>query len=222
VPYADFHDPQSLNLYGFVGGNPASKADPDGHEGPGSYEGMVAMANSIGDRFGEDFDKIKNAIKNAMGPDLPHGETPGLENMKQRLQQCPCPSNQTQENSKQNNNNSNSQNTNGGKDGSSTKNGMAPKKGETGGPGAGKEFNDKTKGQAVEENKAANNGDAKCVFCNDKVGKGTDNKMNIDHAKAQSENGNNSLNNANVTCEYCNKSKGTGDAPKNPKYKDQN
>ena len=31
VPYADFNDPQSLNLYGFVGGNPASKADPDGH-----------------------------------------------------------------------------------------------------------------------------------------------------------------------------------------------
>jgi RHS repeat-associated protein len=31
VPYADFHDPQSLNLYQFVGGNPASKADPDGH-----------------------------------------------------------------------------------------------------------------------------------------------------------------------------------------------
>jgi RHS repeat-associated protein len=31
VPYANFGDPQSLNLYGFVGGNPASKADPDGH-----------------------------------------------------------------------------------------------------------------------------------------------------------------------------------------------
>jgi RHS repeat-associated protein len=31
VPYADFGDPQSLNLYGFVGGNPASKADADGH-----------------------------------------------------------------------------------------------------------------------------------------------------------------------------------------------
>jgi RHS repeat-associated protein len=31
VPYANFSDPQSLNLYGFVGGNPASKADPDGH-----------------------------------------------------------------------------------------------------------------------------------------------------------------------------------------------
>jgi RHS repeat-associated protein len=32
VPYAEFADPQSLNLYGFVGGNPASKADRDGHE----------------------------------------------------------------------------------------------------------------------------------------------------------------------------------------------
>src|SRR5580765_3230345 len=31
VPYADFGDPQPLNLYQFVGGNPASKADPDGH-----------------------------------------------------------------------------------------------------------------------------------------------------------------------------------------------
>jgi RHS repeat-associated protein len=30
VPYADFKDPQTLNLYQFVGGNPASKADPDG------------------------------------------------------------------------------------------------------------------------------------------------------------------------------------------------
>ena len=110
VPYADFHDPQTLNLYQFVGGNPASKADPDGHEGPGSYEGMVAMANRIGDRFAEDFNTIKNAINNAIGPSLPHGETPALENMKQHLQQCPCPSNQKQEDSKQNNNNSNSKN----------------------------------------------------------------------------------------------------------------
>ena len=32
VPYADFHDPQSLNLYGFVLNNPLSKIDPNGHE----------------------------------------------------------------------------------------------------------------------------------------------------------------------------------------------
>jgi RHS repeat-associated protein len=31
VPYADFSNPQSLNQYIYVGGNPASKADPDGH-----------------------------------------------------------------------------------------------------------------------------------------------------------------------------------------------
>jgi hypothetical protein len=38
VPYADFHDPQSLNLYGFVGGNPASQADPNGHCPPCDVE----------------------------------------------------------------------------------------------------------------------------------------------------------------------------------------
>jgi RHS repeat-associated protein len=31
VPYADFSDPQSLNLYGYVRNNPLSKTDPDGH-----------------------------------------------------------------------------------------------------------------------------------------------------------------------------------------------
>lgn len=31
VPYAEFGDPQSLNLYGYVGNNPMSKADADGH-----------------------------------------------------------------------------------------------------------------------------------------------------------------------------------------------
>ena len=31
VPYANLDDPQSLNLYGYVGNNPLSKADKDGH-----------------------------------------------------------------------------------------------------------------------------------------------------------------------------------------------
>lgn len=31
VPYAKLDDPQSLNLYAYVGNNPLSKADPDGH-----------------------------------------------------------------------------------------------------------------------------------------------------------------------------------------------
>jgi RHS repeat-associated protein len=45
VPYADFSNPQSLNLYGFVGGNPASKADLDGHCPDGCViEGISAGA----------------------------------------------------------------------------------------------------------------------------------------------------------------------------------
>jgi hypothetical protein len=32
VPYAGFHDPQSLNLYGYVRSLPTSKADFDGHQ----------------------------------------------------------------------------------------------------------------------------------------------------------------------------------------------
>jgi prepilin-type processing-associated H-X9-DG protein len=31
VPYADFNDPQSLNLYSYAGNNPLSNADADGH-----------------------------------------------------------------------------------------------------------------------------------------------------------------------------------------------
>jgi RHS repeat-associated protein len=31
VPYADFGNPKSLNLYSYVNNNPLSKADPDGH-----------------------------------------------------------------------------------------------------------------------------------------------------------------------------------------------
>jgi RHS repeat-associated protein len=57
VPYADFGNPQSLNLYGFVGGNPASKADPDGHfpllalAGGGAlaeFGGPVLVSNPVG------------------------------------------------------------------------------------------------------------------------------------------------------------------------------
>ena len=31
VPYAKLDNPQSLNLYAYVGNNPLSRVDPDGH-----------------------------------------------------------------------------------------------------------------------------------------------------------------------------------------------
>lgn len=31
VPYADFQNPQSLNLYSYGGNNPLSQVDADGH-----------------------------------------------------------------------------------------------------------------------------------------------------------------------------------------------
>jgi hypothetical protein len=54
VPYASLDDPQSLSLYGYVGNNPLSRADADGHEWPtwtqagdfavGAVKGYLASA----------------------------------------------------------------------------------------------------------------------------------------------------------------------------------
>jgi RHS repeat-associated protein len=51
VPYADFHDPQTLNLYQFVGGNPASKADPEGHA-PGDVLQLIQVAKTFANNPG--------------------------------------------------------------------------------------------------------------------------------------------------------------------------
>jgi RHS repeat-associated protein len=47
VPYADFNDPQSLNLYAYVNNSPLSLADPDGH---GCFDNDAASStNANGD-----------------------------------------------------------------------------------------------------------------------------------------------------------------------------
>jgi RHS repeat-associated protein len=61
VPYADFEDPQSLNLYQFVGGNPASKADPNGHAGQVQAEIQVAI---------EEVDSVAKPLIDSAGPTL--------------------------------------------------------------------------------------------------------------------------------------------------------
>jgi RHS repeat-associated protein len=47
VPYADFSDPQSLNQYIYVGGNPASKADTDGHS-PAWFQRLINKIDGDG------------------------------------------------------------------------------------------------------------------------------------------------------------------------------
>ncbi len=57
VPYADPRNPQSLNLYGYVGNNPLSKEDKDGHfEGPPLPDASVQA-------IGEQFQRLGDIIK---------------------------------------------------------------------------------------------------------------------------------------------------------------
>src|SRR5215467_12437920 len=110
VPYADFGDPQTLNLYQFVGGNPASRADADGHSectsGPECvfYKFLQYAVEDTARAVGRVWLDIISAP--------PHGN--GLMPFPPPCT-CPTPANQQNE-SKQNNNNSQSQNNEQGRD----------------------------------------------------------------------------------------------------------
>jgi RHS repeat-associated protein len=74
-----------------------------------------------------------------------------------------------------------------------------PKRGSSGGPGAGKNFSPSTKEEA-----RAQSGN-RCVFCGtDTARKPGPNQSNIDHADPKSRGGNNTLDNAQNTCRTCN------------------
>jgi len=47
VPYADFGDPQSLNLYGYTRNLPTTKIDTDGHDGDGFLDRLIKLFNSL-------------------------------------------------------------------------------------------------------------------------------------------------------------------------------
>jgi len=86
--------------------------------------------------------------------------------------------------------------------------GLKPKPGSKGGPGAGKNFSEKTKDAARQES-----GD-KCVFCGKKTirsKKSHPDRSNIDHSISKKNGGNNTLDNAQNTCQTCNLEKGAKD-----------
>ena len=111
VPYADFHDPQTLNLYQFVGGNPASKADPDGH-GPDLESLVIAWTvDTYAPRVWPAVKSVASDIKDAASnflDEAAHGFNAANSN-------CSCNPQPAQsspeEDSKQSNNNSKSENT---------------------------------------------------------------------------------------------------------------
>src|SRR5262249_1063546 len=96
VPYADFGDPQSLNLYGFVGGNPASKVDPDGHcpQGPGcvlaALETLNRFANDPAGSIRSFFTPKNSSESSPLPPGLPPVPTLGAPSLP-----CLCPGNQS-------------------------------------------------------------------------------------------------------------------------------
>ena len=110
VPYADFYDPQTLNLYQFVGGNPASKADPDGHAGPDLEAAIIDFVTvTYGPRVLPAVKSVANDIGNAASnflDEAAHGFNAAYSN-------CSCNPQPAQsspeEDSKQNNNNSKQQ-----------------------------------------------------------------------------------------------------------------
>ena len=79
-----------------------------------------------------------------------------------------------------------------------------PRKGEYGGPGAGKAFAKKTKNQIRERD---NN---RCVFCGKETQKscGSSSSSEIDHTIPKSRRGNNTCNNGQNTCGTFNHQKG--------------
>jgi RHS repeat-associated protein len=47
IPYADYNDPQSLNLYGYVRNNPLSHADVDGHDWGAAWANFKTFVNQL-------------------------------------------------------------------------------------------------------------------------------------------------------------------------------
>jgi RHS repeat-associated protein len=107
VPYAEFADPQSLNLYTYVRNVPTSKADADGHDALGDiiYTGIAIAASKVGPYVGAASDALGNIAHFATSEWQPHAlPLPSPAG-------CTCASTPQQNDNTKNNNNSQSSNT---------------------------------------------------------------------------------------------------------------
>jgi len=220
VPYANLSNPQTLNLYSMVADDPESFADLDGHCDQNDWCGVLGRmaltyAKSEVTRFLSDSKDYSvgfgKGLVSSHAPLSNEAQKTGAEHAEFLVQNAPNiimvvgglkgpPSGAPAPDEEP---------------GGSF---MGPKEGESGGPGAGKDFSPATKQDIVNENATANGGSARCVYCGDKVSNESGpNKVNVDHVQAKANGGNNTQQNGQVTCQYCNQSKGTSPAPKNPK-----
>ncbi|MBI2682256.1 MAG: RHS repeat-associated core domain-containing protein [Acidobacteriales bacterium] len=78
VPYADFGDPQSLNLYGYVGNQPVTRFDADGHC-PGCFGETGYIYQSTGSISGE-LDRMQTTLALASFIPGPYGRGAALLN----------------------------------------------------------------------------------------------------------------------------------------------
>ena len=71
VPYAEFGDPQSLNLYSYVRNNPIGRVDPDGHgfDDPFGVFGSGLMTQRMLSKHAKEVGQI--ALTNGVGATLP-------------------------------------------------------------------------------------------------------------------------------------------------------
>ena len=211
VPYADFSDPQTLNLYSYVRNNPLAHNDPDGHcLRPGvscldyAIGGLKAGSNVLSDAA----TLLNRGINRLTGSNIPDAARFEGTNSDQRegmhaftvvLVASPLAE-------------AGAAKLvdvigTGAKVESAVVGGMA-KVGEAGGPGAGKPFANSVKDAARAESNDT------CVFCKQETARTPGpNQSNIDHSIPKSRNGNNSLNNAQNTCRTCNLDKGTKTTP---------
>jgi len=202
VPYADFVDPQSLNLYGFVGGNPASKADTDGHcptcvAAPEAVE-IIINTPVVGEIFGLGYFSVRlvqeigetvQAIKNENATYAQELKAVGTNNsvMQQKSQQN---QNQTQTQTEEPPAQPAPAPASGG-----AQKGGGPKPGSKDGPGSGKRATPSQRNAALKEN------NGKCVFCGKKA-------KEVDHSIPKSKNGDTTTQNLQPTCQHCNRQKG--------------
>jgi RHS repeat-associated protein len=234
VPYADFGDPQSLNLYGFVGGNPASKADPNGHcdwchtawdFGTGVVQGYVSSASFGAVGAPKSSDSTASLLGQALGTALEGAqgtatrmagsgtvvgglaaepETAGVSTVAVVGGGVAVAAGGYQE-------------LGAAKNIGAVVNAMAEKKGTSGGPRAGKPFTPKDKAEIKAENAAAHGGQTTCETCGQSTVPGQKheagvtppgNETHVDHIIAQSQDGDGSKSNGRVLCRDCNLKKG--------------